>query len=132
MERLTKVYEEDNQKYVCIDVCGENCVENNTWCPKCKPFTDVMKKLSHYEDLEEQGLLLKLPCKVGDKVYVFWTSYNFKTEEVEHKIIVDVFEIEMMSEFGKTVFLTREEAEAKLQELQNGVTQSNDGVKEGK
>ena len=57
MERLTRVYEEDNQKYVCIDVCGEKCIENNEWCPECKPFTDVMKKLAHYEDLEEQGLL---------------------------------------------------------------------------
>ena len=27
-------------------------------------------KLKEYEDLEEQGLLLKLPCKVGDTVYV--------------------------------------------------------------
>lgn len=27
-------------------------------------------KLKDYEDLEEQGLLLKLPCKVGDTVYV--------------------------------------------------------------
>ena len=118
MKRLTKVYEEDNQKYVCIEVCGEKCVENNTWCPKCKPFTDVMKKLAHYEDLEEQGLLLKLPCKVGAKVYVLWTSYNFKTEKIEHSIVVDVFEIEMMSDVGETVFLAKEEAEAKLKEMQ--------------
>ena len=27
-------------------------------------------KLKDYEDLEEQGLLFKLPCKVGDTVYV--------------------------------------------------------------
>lgn len=26
-------------------------------------------KLADYEDLEEQGLLLRLPCKVGDTVY---------------------------------------------------------------
>ena len=28
-----------------------------------------LNKLAHYEDLEEQGLLLKLPCKVG---YTLW------------------------------------------------------------
>lgn len=27
------------------------------------------EKLSAYEDAEEQGLLLRLPCKVGDKLY---------------------------------------------------------------
>lgn len=27
------------------------------------------EKLSAYEDAEEQGLLLQLPCKVGDKLY---------------------------------------------------------------
>ena len=30
---------------------------------------DYFKKLAEYEDLEEKGLLLRLPCKVGDKVY---------------------------------------------------------------
>lgn len=31
--------------------------------------SDVLTKLADYEDLEEQGRLLKLPCKVGDTVY---------------------------------------------------------------
>lgn len=36
-----------------------------------KPFADkILTKLADYEDLEEQGLLVKLPCKVGDIVYV--------------------------------------------------------------
>ena len=30
----------------------------------------VLKKLADYEDLEEQGLLVRLPCKVGDIIYV--------------------------------------------------------------
>ena len=30
---------------------------------------EVYIKLAEYEDLEEQGRLIKLPCKVGDKVY---------------------------------------------------------------
>ena len=30
---------------------------------------EAMQKLARYEELEEQGLLLKLPCKVGDKAY---------------------------------------------------------------
>lgn len=36
-----------------------------------KPFADkILTKLADYEDLEEQGLLVRLPCKVGDIVYV--------------------------------------------------------------
>lgn len=30
---------------------------------------EMINKLAEYEDLEEQGLLLRLPCKVGDTVY---------------------------------------------------------------
>ena len=40
----------------------------NTW--SMHNLTDIVNKLAHYEDLEEQGLLLKLPCKVGDTVWV--------------------------------------------------------------
>lgn len=30
---------------------------------------NVLQKLADYEDAEEQGLLLRLPCKVGDTLY---------------------------------------------------------------
>lgn len=33
----------------------------------------MVQKLGEYEDLEEQGLLLRLPCKVGDTVYATCT-----------------------------------------------------------
>lgn len=29
---------------------------------------DILGKLAEYEDLEEQGLLLRLPCKVDGKI----------------------------------------------------------------
>lgn len=29
----------------------------------------ILEKLAEYEDLEEQGRLIKLPCKVGDTVW---------------------------------------------------------------
>lgn len=31
--------------------------------------TDCLSKLGEYEDLEEDGRLIKLPCKIGAKVY---------------------------------------------------------------
>ena len=45
-------------------------------------FKDIILKLAEYEDLEEQGLLIKLPCKVGDKVY---TIFCDKVYEKNHR-----------------------------------------------
>lgn len=40
----------------------------------------AMEKLEEYEDLEEQGKLLKLPCAVGDTVYVLTECENIPTQ----------------------------------------------------
>ena len=102
----------------------------------------VIKKLAEYEDAEENGLLLRLPCKVGDVVYKVWScGKNGKAIaefEIAH-ICVDnpqFIEFSMTSkknkyatypyrffkdfEIGKTVFLTKEEAEQALAEMQKG------------
>ncbi len=71
---------------------------------------DVLRKLAEYEDLEEQGLLLRLPCKVGDTVYCIMTGLSYKNPY----IFKMKFDYELMKHFGKRVFLTREEAEAAL------------------
>ena len=78
---------------------------------------DCFERLAQYEDLEEQGLLVVLPCKVGDTVYA-----PFRKEVKEYKIErVDIKGICFDSEDGAwiflkhiqdgTVFLTRAEAE---------------------
>ena len=41
------------------------CLDDN-----CSLMIDACKKLAEYEQLEEQGLLVRLPCKVGDDVYI--------------------------------------------------------------
>ena len=101
----------------------------------------VLKKLAAYEDLEEQGLLVRLPCKVGDTVWdndfghpesyeIKAFSYGYCDSYVEPDIEDEIiFYYENypgsitgafpMSEIGKTVFLTREEAEKKFKEIQN-------------
>lgn len=91
-------------------------------------------KLKDYEDLEENGRLVKLPCKVGDTVY----KVNKASKKVsQHKVIkfeidktdVTVYTMQIIFEnydfcffhhFGETVFLTKSEAEAKLKELRGG------------
>ncbi len=49
----------------------------------------LINKLAAYKDAEEQGLLLRLPCKVGDTVYVDSTILPIKDmecENIDHKI----------------------------------------------
>lgn len=128
------------------------------WRDKCEgypwnvhPVKDIddlpyYKKLAAYEDAEDQGLLLRLPCKVGDTVYVVTSPYNvFDDIEYDENMKEEVYEAYVSSvsfykngeqyrisakvtnhfigayfqkcDFGKTVFLTKEEAEAKLKEM---------------
>lgn len=99
-----------------------------------------MEKLADYEDAEEQGRYVKLPCKVRDVVYVKMASYC-KTHYVEAEVRDFVHFISCgfcvvvtskyfykenipFSEFGKTIFLTKEKAEAKLKELRGGEDES--------
>lgn len=34
-----------------------------------KDVAELLEELKSYKDLEEQGLLVRLPCKVGDTVW---------------------------------------------------------------
>ena len=91
--------------------------------------THILQELKEYRDLEEQGLLLKLPCKVGTTIYSIANNgkiYPVKaTREV--RIVNDMLHIicescsysDLVSydDIGKTVFLTKSEAEAQLKQL---------------
>ena len=90
----------------------------------------IAKKCDEYARAEEQGLLLRLPCKVGDTVYAIGFNNNkpfvyesvvlnilITEKEIVFNVKVDEFEINSQlkqSMFGKTVFLTQDEAEEKL------------------
>lgn len=79
----------------------------------------VQQKLKEYEDLEEQGLLLKLPCKVGAKAYqlrIDNTKYLMSNKRV-WEIVETSFEIRNLESIGKTVFLTQEQAEEALKRM---------------
>lgn len=94
----------------------------------------ILEKLADYEDLEEQDLLVRLPCKVGDdlycivngevkklKVHSFGVS-DFEITDIEFKYVDGFKIVRFVGEVGKTVFLTLEEAEKKLEEIQNDKT----------
>lgn len=140
MERLTKRYVDDfGQK--AITACGETYFEGEDGYV-------VVDRLASYEDLEEQGLLVRLPCKVGDTVWVVTSPINvFDYDEYDGDAEYEVYESFLSSvsyyasgeqfriyakvtnsfiaayfrecDFGESIFLTREEAEKKLEEMKN-------------
>lgn len=100
-------------------------------------FKKVITKLGEYEDLEEQGLLLKPPCIVGDIVYEI--AYIYDEYEILKMRVQDISSNKRdvylyvvntnedsdynnsisITEFGKDLFLTKEEAEKELKRLEN-------------
>lgn len=103
----------------------------------------VAEKLATYEDLEEQGLLVRLPDdlnRVLHQINYRWTQCteygeeNNKCEIYDCKCECDsrkeyyIAEVDLQyisignyyDRLGKSLFLTREEAEKKLEEMKNG------------
>lgn len=102
---------------------------------------ELRERLKLYEDKLEEGKLIELPCKVGDTVYYLGGHYErHKTKVYVNKVIKSIVDhitigqkgvpqidvcndenawttFDCVDDFGKIVFLTREEAEKKLEEL---------------
>ena len=103
----------------------------NQYVKEYEQIAEWLEELKSYKEAEEQGLLVRLPCKVGDTVYV--PTRNFVSELRITMISVDMHGTYFRwmlnsgiypnldgfsrSKLGKTVFLTREEAEKKLEEM---------------
>ena len=116
MERLTK---RDKHGFAHYPYCFEKCDGDGTGirCQTCDFEEKICNKLADYEDLEEQGLLLKLPCKVGDVVYQTDSAGTVFESKIT-KIIYDTNGIAFdESAIGKTVFLTEQEAQAELEKM---------------
>lgn len=115
----------------------ENYMKAN--CIKCaeehEQLAEWLEELKSYKDAEEQGLFVRLPCKVGDTVYV--PTRNFVSELRITMVSVNMHEAYFSwmlnsgiypnldgfskSKLGKSVFLTREEAEKKMEERKNEI-----------
>ena len=91
----------------------------------------LQKELQEYKDLEEQGLLLRLPCPIGTVVYNthWWDDVEEKVKVDgktyyrkvhKHKVTKGRFCYTDIDEFGKTVFLTKAEAEEALKKMREG------------
>ena len=100
-----------------------------------KQLIAMIEELKQYKDAEKQGLLIQLPCNVGDTVYciedkqVWCCTIKKISISKDNGTWIEISFPEKMpsiasmefypSDIGKTVFLTEEEAEAKLKEMRN-------------
>ena len=134
MERLTDRCWRNLDPWEC---CGQNfhCsrkLNDDGGCINGCIVPKLYKYLAEYEDLEEQGLLLKLPCKVGDTVYSitrdFISEYNIRNFICydngniffDWKCVKGIYlNIKgfHIDDIGKTVFLTKEAAEKRIREI---------------
>ena len=99
--------------------------ESGVWV-KQHDYISAAEKLADYEDAEEQGLLLRLPCKVGSNIYRITDDGVDVADCREIRVADEEMYIESntfcdwisFDKIGKTVFLTEEEAKAKLEEME--------------
>ena len=105
------------------------------------------KELQDYKNLEGYGLLLKLPCKKGDYIYEICKEFSFSDMKFKKYYIVErevvginlffcnnkpsftvtgkdivgnmILRAFINKDFGKNVFLSREEAEKRMEEIKN-------------
>ena len=106
----------------------DNCLE---CANQHNQLAEWLEELKSFKEAEKQGLLVRLPCKVGEKLWCIVNSAirelrvhhfdmpAFGTTDIVFRY-ADGFKLErFVGEIGKTVFLTREEAEKKLEEMEN-------------
>lgn len=162
MERLTledaisHAKEVAEKNYRGADFESIDSVDNDikTNCIKCaeehEKLAEWLEELKSYKGLEEQGLIVRLPCKVGDTVWVVTSPINvFGYDEYDGDAEYEVYESFLSSvsyyasgeqfriyakvtnsfivayfrecDFGESIFLTREDAEKKLEEMKNKI-----------
>lgn len=83
-----------------------------------------LESLCSYDHLRElaeadkDGRVVVLPCKVGDTVWRIKRTFEEYPDKSKPYIEPDAFLLQDVFNIGKTVFLTREEAEKALQEME--------------
>lgn len=133
MERLTEWDEFGNADIIALsDMMPEIYAELSF--DETNALTEALNRLAAYEDAmplersqelaqaEKDGRLVVLPCKAWDKVWIDGRKaiveefFGYETERYLHAQFYDNMQyIDIpFDEIGKTVFLTREEAEAAL------------------
>jgi hypothetical protein len=136
VEEVATRYDKEQEKYI-YKMLHDLKIDKDILKNQVQEINRLNDILREYKELEEQGLLLKLPCKIGDTVYVIEDVYgkgefeiteyqvecmrtgdNFSMtfDALEHDECLEVT-FETM-DIGRTVFLSYAEAEQALKRLE--------------
>ena len=128
MERLTYVTENGDVLFHPADLPDDEGITITQLAKdgRYKALEEIAERLANREQAEEQGLLLRLPCNVGDKAYII-AGKDISKQTIQRVTIGSDKILEFctrkrgfaISDIGKKVFLTREEAEAKLKAMED-------------
>ena len=128
-ERKTKFYEEVG-KSIDFETTELTDAIKEYW--EHKQVKEYLEELKRYRDLEEQGLLLRLPTEAyfikNNNVCKGWVQEVVYS--VCRKLLLDIrYDDNSLDSYrgyvGKTVFLTQEEAEQKLKEMERDCNDKN-------
>ena len=136
MERLTYVTEDGEILFHPEDLPEDEgmTIRQLAIHGRWEELNQIAEKLTNMEQMEEQGMLVRLPRKVGGTVYTLSYRYDCKNnydckafqkwkceenipceyEKKEYFVKKSQFCLTMLNSLGKLVFLTREEAEKAL------------------
>ncbi len=116
--------------------CNGECSSCEHLEIQCKDLTfaydaaiAAMQEKQHNDELRQQGRLVELPCAVGENIYQIVKTGSSEIHTIVHEgheysrevpywgIWPCKFNLKLMDEFGKTVFLTHEAAQKALEKM---------------
>lgn len=148
MERLTYVAENGEVLFHPADLPDDEGITITQLAKdgRYKALEEIAERLANREQAEEQGLLLRLPCGIGSDVYLIPSKVNYElnilslhpeNNKIYHQKVAFItftekgwyMECDKDREYGtdrilsekmykETWFLSQEEAEAKLKEME--------------
>lgn len=127
-EKINRLREAVNRlgRYIPAEDFGAEARACKRTADGFKQEVDWLEELKRYRDLEEQGRLLVLPCKVGDTVYEiieetvpnrYFYINEWQVQDVSAKAVKYADEWESYD--YENLYFTREEAEAALERRRN-------------
>lgn len=141
IEKEIMLFKEEQYKYDCYIDLSDEKKQAKYGAEYHRQIIEKLNKLAEYEKLEEEGKILKLPCKIRDTIYTvnnslqqkpfeyeieltgysshiseegFKSGFYFAARQKNDKQIIHEFEDK---DIDKTVFLSKKDAEKKLSEI---------------
>lgn len=82
--------------------------------------TSRIERAHNLHVADKEGRVVVLPCKVGDTIWRLKRTFETYPDRSKPYVEPDAFLLQDVWDAGKTVFLTREEAEKALEAMKDG------------